>query len=84
MTLGVGRQDRSHSQAQVTRQHLGIVLVVVGTVLLAFAVNVRSTQPPHRYPVHIIGSIVPTEATIRPWLQWSGLGLVAVGSALQW
>ena len=79
----------------MTRPHFGIVLVIIGTALLAFAVNVRSSK----------GQIDPSaaarvtqftssgaassrrrrrSATIRPWLQWGGLGLLALGSALQW
>ena len=69
---------------QLTRQHLGTLLVVLGSVLLALAVKVRSTRPPDQYPVHILGEIIPTEATIRPWLQWASLLLVALGSLLQW
>jgi len=86
-------EDGRRAGREVTRQHLGIVLVIVGTVLLALAVKVRSST----------GQIDPSaarvtqftlsgassrrrrrSATIRPWLQWGGLGLLALGSALQW
>jgi len=44
--------DGRPARREVTRQHFGIVLIVVGTVLLAFAVNVRSSRGPidHRRP----------------------------------
>jgi hypothetical protein len=71
---------RAEVEVILTRQRWGIVLVILGTILLACAVKVRSAER----RVHQIGGIVPTEATIRPWLQWVGLALVAVGSGLQW
>ncbi|PYN92245.1 MAG: hypothetical protein DMD91_32620 [Candidatus Rokuibacteriota bacterium] len=78
----------------MTRQHLGIVLVIVGTVLLAFAVKVRSSRgriDTSAAQVTLFTSSGASSrrrqrrsATIRPWLQWGGLGLLALGSALQW
>jgi hypothetical protein len=70
----------------VTRPHFGIVLVILGTILLAFAVKVRSSR---ELIVHIVGSsIVATEATIsddpavaamgRPRTPCSGLGASVV------
>src|SRR5437879_7014270 len=77
---------------EVTRQHLGIVLVIVGTVLLALAVKVRSSTGQidpsaarvTQFTLSGASSRRRRSATIRPWLQWGGLGLLALGSALQW
>src|SRR5438067_8985952 len=79
---------------EMTRQHFGIVLVIIGTVLLAFAVNVRSSReridPSAARVTQFTSSGAASSrrrrqsATIRPWLQWGGLGLLALGSALQW
>jgi len=78
----------------MTRQHFRIVLVIIGTVLLAFAVNVRSSReridPSAARVTQFTSSGAASSrrrrqsATIRPWLQWGGLGLLALGSALQW
>jgi hypothetical protein len=77
----------------VTRQHFGIVLVIIGTALLALAVNVRTSRgqidPSAARVTQFTSSGAVSRrrrrsATIRPWLQWGGLGLLALGSALQW
>jgi hypothetical protein len=77
-------QHPARAVVQLSRQQFGIVLVFFGTLLLALAVKVRSTRPDGSEPVHLFGRIAPTEATIRPRLQWGGLALVALGSLLQW
>jgi len=79
---------------EVTRQHFGIVLVILGTGLLAFAVKVTSSSeridPSAARVTQFTSSGAASSrrrrqsATIRPWLQWGGLGLLALGSALQW
>lgn len=72
----------------VTRQHLGLLLTVAGTVWLAFSVSVR-----HQYVGDMRsvaekskGSqlIEPTEARISPMRFWVGLLFVAIGALLQW
>ena len=78
----------------MTRQHFGIVLVIIGTILLAFAIKVNSSRegidPPAARVAQFTSSGAASSrrrrrsATIRPWLQWGGLGLLALGSALQW
>jgi hypothetical protein len=77
----------------VTRQHLGIVLVIVGAILLAFAVRVRSPRESIDPSAARVTQFTPSgalsrrwrrSATIQPWLHWGGLGLLALGSALQW
>jgi len=77
----------------VTRQHFGIVLVILGTGLLAFAVKVRSSRERIDSSAARVTQFTSSgassrrrrrSATIRPWLQWGGLGLLALGSALQW
>src|SRR3989442_6796878 len=50
----------------LTPQHLRTLLVVLGSGVLALPAKVRSTRPPHQYPVHILGGIIPTPAPIRP------------------
>src|SRR5439155_17880643 len=85
-------EDGRRAGREVTRQHLGIVLVIVGTVLLALAVKVRSStgqiDPSAARVTQFTSSGASSRrrrsATIRPWLQWGGLGLLALGSALQW
>ena len=77
----------------MTRPHFGIVLVIIGTVLLAFAVKVRSSRERIDSSAARVTQFTSSgassrrrrrSATIRPWLQWGGLGLLALGSALQW
>jgi len=86
--------DGRQAVREVTRQHFGIVLVIIGTILLAFAVKVRSSRgqidPSAAKVTQFTSSGTASSrrrqrsATIRPWLQWGGLGLLALGSALQW
>jgi hypothetical protein len=62
----------------VTRPHFGIVLVILGTILLAFAVKVRSS----RELIVVGSSIVATEATNQ---RRSGRGCNAAASdSLLW
>ncbi|PYN97062.1 MAG: hypothetical protein DMD91_19375 [Candidatus Rokuibacteriota bacterium] len=72
----------------MTRQHFGIVLVIIGTV-----VKIRSSReridPSAARVTQFTSSGASSRrrrrsTTIRPWLQWGGLGLLALGSALQW
>lgn len=72
-----------------TLRHFGILLVIVGTVLLAFSIRPRSqyeSGPAADAAKRAAkkGMIQPTETTIDRRLFWSGLSLVAVGSLLQW
>jgi len=71
----------------ITRQHLGIILTIIGTVFLAF--SVRVTRQYKREMAKKVDrlkkdDIEPTETSIILSLFWIGLGLVALGSALQW
>ena len=74
----------------ITRDQVGIVTVVVGTVLLAVSVKVK-----RQYNSDLSGTVDKlkekspnlvevTETYISRPLFWSGLTLVAIGSMLQW
>jgi hypothetical protein len=74
----------------VTRQHFGILLIIIGTTCIAFSVRVK------RQYDREMGSAVdklkkenpnifePTETTIVRALLWSGLICIVIGSFLQW
>lgn len=74
----------------ITRQQVGIIVVVVGTVFLAFSVRVKRQY--HGKAASDLDAIKqknpdliePTETYINRYLFWAGLVLVASGSALQW
>ena len=75
----------------ITRQHLGIGFVVLGTALLAFAVKVNrghrdkdTARMLENLRKKFAGLIEPTEARIIRWRLWLGLFFVALGSSLQW
>ena len=63
------------------RHHIGIILSVIfsviGTVLLAFSLTIKS----HR-EIRIKG-VAATQTSINKPLFWSGLGLIAAGSLMQ-
>ena len=74
----------------ITGQHLGIILVVMGTTLLAFSVKVkrlysgdieRTIDDLKKQTPELLE---PTETYVSRPLFWSGLLLVAFGSVLQW
>jgi hypothetical protein len=74
-------------QIFITRQHLGIILTIIGTVFLGFSVGVtRQYKGEMAKKVARLKkeSIELTETSINRSLFWIGLGLVALGSALQW
>jgi hypothetical protein len=74
----------------ISMEHIGIILTVLGTVLVAFSVRVKRQynkevrklvdEAKTRHP----DLIEPTETYIVRSLFWIGLILVALGSALQW
>ena len=71
----------------ITRQHIGIILTIIGTGFLAFSVRVtRQYQGEMAKEVARFkkDSIELTQTSINRSLFWIGLGLVALGSALQW
>lgn len=74
----------------ITMSQIGLILVVVGTILLAFSVKVK-----RQYSGKIAAEVdsmkknshelvEPTETTIVRPLFWLGLFFNAVGSLLQW
>jgi len=74
----------------MTYSHAGIILVFIGTVLLAFSLKVKRSYESETADVvdklkkqfpHILE---PTEVYIRPGYFRSGLIFVAIGSLLQW
>ena len=73
----------------LTIEHIGIIAVIIGTVLLAFSLKVKRMYQEDAANVvdelkkhpHLVE---PTETYICPWLFWTGLLFVAIGSLLQW
>jgi len=72
-------------------KHVGIILVVIGTILLAFSLKIihgYDTKHPVMKESHKIakesGYVWPSETYINKWLFWAGLACVALGSLLQW
>jgi hypothetical protein len=74
----------------ITRQHFGILLVIIGTVCIAFSVRIKRqtnremTTVVDRLKKENPNIFEPTETTIVRVLLWIGLLCVAVGSFLQW
>jgi hypothetical protein len=74
----------------ITRERLGIIILVAGTAFLAFSVRVRRQY--HGEPARVVDElkrqqpdlIEPTDTYISRPMFWAGLALVAIGSALQW
>ena len=74
----------------LSRQHLGILLTIAGSVLLAFSVRVKRqyTGPMAKVVDNLKQQdhelVEPTEASIVRPLFWAGLSFIAAGSLLQW
>jgi hypothetical protein len=75
----------------MTRQHIGLLLTVIGAALLAFSVSVKSlyggtpeTRAVREAKKRNPGLLLPTEARNLGWFIWSGLLLIFVGAYLQW
>ena len=74
----------------LTRQHIGIIIVVVGTYVLARSVKVKrqycddAARDVDRVKKQQPEVVELTETHISRPLFWWGLALVAIGSALQW
>ena len=71
----------------ITRRHIGLLLVIFGTVVLALSIRVKPQiqdrglrEIARNHP----DSIQLTETTIIRWRFWLGLVFVAIGTALQW
>ena len=72
----------------ISREHIGLISVVIGTIWLAFSLVIR------RQYIDDLGKIVdrkklnsliePTEITICRWKFWIGLLFIAGGTLLQW
>ena len=69
---------------------LGIILVVLGTILLAFSLKVTpqysgdAARAVDQLKKDRPDLIELTETYIIRWRFWTGLALVALGSLLQW
>ncbi len=75
----------------MSRQHIGILLTVVGTIFLAISVKVirqyygEEAKAVDRIKKDKKGMIIePTEVKIIRSYFWLGLALVSFGSLLQW
>ena len=72
------------------REHIGIVLTIAGTVLLAFSVRIKRqyTGPMAKVADRLKEGnpdlIEPVETRIVRGMFWAGLASVAVGALLQW
>jgi len=74
---------------EISFRQIGIVLVVIGTIFLAFSVKVKRGYEDE--PAKIVdnskvekGLIEPTETSIVRGRFWIGLSLIGLGSLLQW
>jgi hypothetical protein len=70
----------------ITRQQIGLILTLLGTVSLAFSIRTLS-----QYDKKTLKEInpdkklwAPTQVEIVMPLFWGGLVLVSIGTALQW
>jgi hypothetical protein len=74
----------------ITRAQAGIVLVVIGTVSLAFSVRIKRQyregmeKVVDRLKTENPRLMEPTETYIVRELFWIGLICIAIGSLLQW
>lgn len=74
----------------ITRQQIGLLLTVAGTIALAFSVRTKGQYEGEIAKVvkkakkENQGIFVPTETYSIRGLFWGGLTLVAVGVILQW
>ncbi len=74
----------------MSRQHLGIIITVIGTILLAFSVRIerayigKIAKDVDKMKKANPNLLEPTETTIIRPLFWIGLILIAFGSILQW
>ena len=75
-------------EARMTMQHIGIILSIIGTVLLAFSVKVKrqyggeAAKAVDAAKLRDPSLVEPTETTIVRPLFWFGLALIALGSLL--
>jgi len=74
----------------LTREHIGILLTIAGTALLAFSVKVKRQYSGDM--ARVVDKlkkggpdvVEPTETHIARGLFWAGLICVAIGAVLQW
>ena len=73
-------------------RQIGLILVMIGTVFLAFSVKIRrpkfkakgTIEKAYIEQVEEKDIIVLTETSIRPSIFWVGLGLIFLGTLWQW
>jgi len=72
----------------VVLENIGIIVVIVGTMLMALAVDADSLlREPMKRLVRELkseGLMVPAKTMVRKWPYWGGLFLIGVGTALKW
>jgi len=66
----------------MTLPHVGIIVTVLGTVLMAFSLKIIKQ---YSFEVRTDkDKISPTQTEINKWLFWTGLFCIAMGSFFQW
>jgi len=72
----------------MTRHHIGLLLVILGTVVLAFSTRIKSQiqdqELREKIQINHPDLIQVTEAIIIRWRFWLGLTFIAIGTAFQW
>ena len=72
-------------QTLLTRQHIGLLLTVLGTILLALSLKIIKQMGNGVQTIGENGKIIsPSETSICRSLFWSGLTCIAIGTLLQW
>jgi len=72
----------------MVRENMSIITVVIGTIVMALAVEGRSFVHDDVKSLarefRAEGWRVPAKAAVRKWPYWAGLFLIGAGTALRW
>jgi uncharacterized membrane protein len=74
----------------VTLSHMGIILIFIGTVILACSVKSQTQYDGNEHMMDCVrrhikdGGVVPTYTYIDKKLYYIGLACIGIGSLLQW
>ena len=69
----------------LTRQHIGIIITVIGTICLAFSVKIIEQKGGGGYLIDGEGNEIKViGGYIRKYYFWIGLLLIAIGTIMQW
>lgn len=73
----------------ITRQHLGLIIVILGTIALAFSVKTEEQHESDRKEAekrnpHMEKLWSPVRVTVRRYLFYGGLLAIAIGTLMQW